>query len=402
MLSRRLPFLRFSRHSLVPVVSFNFVAYLIVGLPMAVIPLFMVDILHFNTVWAGLAVSIQYFATFASRPQAGKRIDLRGPKTVVIAGLVLCAISGALLLISGLSAHSALISIAFLLASRCALGWGESWTTTAAIIWNIRRAGPSRTAQAISWNGVTSYGGIAIGATIGAQFYHFGGHWGGFIAIGTVSILMPLVAAFYAQGIPKVIPLPSGQAPMPFWQVFRRVLPHGSLLSCGAVGFGAISSCLALYYAARHWPGASLALAIFGFVFVCVRFVFTQQIARIGGARVAMISLGIESLGLLLLGFSGHLVTALLGAALTGAGFSLIFPALGVLAVESAGAENRGAALGAYSVFSDLAIGLSGPVLGLVIALAGYSALFILAAGITALGAISLMLMRSLLRQRAA
>ncbi|XAO72441.1 MAG: MFS transporter [Acetobacteraceae bacterium] len=158
MLSRRLPFLRFSRHSLVPVVSFNFIAYLIVGLPIAVIPLFMVEILHFNTVWAGLAVSLQYFATFASRPQAGKRIDLRGPKTVVIAGLVLCVFSGVLLLLSGLMAHLAFLSLFTLFASRCALGWGESWTTTAPIIWNIRRAGPSRTAQAISWNGVTSYG----------------------------------------------------------------------------------------------------------------------------------------------------------------------------------------------------------------------------------------------------
>lgn len=402
MLSRRLPFLRFSRHSLVPVVDFNFIAYLVVGLPMAVIPLFMVEILHFNTIWAGLAVSLQYFATFASRPQAGKRIDVRGPKTVVIAGLMLCAFSGVLLLLSGIMAHLAFLSLFMLFASRCALGWGESWTTTAAIIWNIRRAGPSRTAQAISWNGVTSYGGIAVGATIGAQFYHFGGHWGGFILIGTVSILLPLIGAFYAQGIPKVIPFPTGKAPMPFWQVFRRVLPLDGLLSCGAVGFGAISSCLALYYAARQWPGASLALAIFGLVFVCVRFIFTQQIARLGGARVAMISLLVEAMGLLVLAFSGTVISAFLGAALTGAGFSLIFPALGVLAVESAGMENRGAALGAYSVFSDLAIGLSGPILGLVIALAGYAALFVLTAAITTLGAVTLLALQKHLNQRMA
>ncbi len=181
-------------------------------------------------------------------------------------------------------------------------------------------------------------------------------------------------------------------------KVFRLVLPHGCALAAGSVGFGAISSCLALYFAAENWPDAAQALAVFGMVFVIVRFVFARQIGRIGGANVALISLGVETLGLLILAFLPSPAAATLGAAVTGAGFSLVFPALGVLAVDRAGAENRGAALGAFSVFLDLAIGISGPVLGLVIHASGYMALFIFTACITFLGIVQVMRLRRVAR----
>lgn len=49
------------------------------------------------------------------------------------------------------------------------------------------------------------------------------------------------------------------------------------------------------------------------------------------------------------------------------------------------GAENRGAALG-LSVFLDIAVGLSGPLLGLVIQTMGYGALFLVSALFTLAG----------------
>jgi predicted MFS family arabinose efflux permease len=47
------------------------------------------------------------------------------------------------------------------------------------------------------------------------------------------------------------------------------------------------------------------------------------------------------------------------------------------------GLQHRGSALGAYSVFVDVALGLSGPVLGLLSQAMGYGATF-LAAGLCA------------------
>ncbi|WP_025886711.1 MFS transporter [Asaia prunellae] len=379
---------------ILPVVSLNLIIYIVIGLPMAVIPIFVHNVLHCNTVIAGFAVSLQYFATFASRASAGRRIDTRGPKPVAVLGLALGIGSGVLLLVSGLTRSFIPLSLLCLFISRLALGWAESWASTAAIVWNIRRVGAANTAQVISWNGITSYGGIALGATIGEKFSHFAGGWGGLVTLGIVSIFLPVLGTVLASSYPAVAPIRHDKPAMPFAKVFMLVLPHGCALAAGSVGFGVISSCLALYFAAEHWPDAAQALAVFGIVFVIIRFVFARQIGRIGGTNVAIISLAVETAGLLILAFLPSPAAATLGAAVTGAGFSLVFPALGVLAVDRAGAENRGAALGAFSVFLDLAIGISGPLLGLVIHSAGYMTLFIFTACITSLGIAQVMRLR--------
>lgn len=69
------------------VVIFNFASYLTIGLPLAVLPGFVHDVMGYSAFWAGLVISLQYFATLLSRPHAGRYADLLGPKKVVIFGL---------------------------------------------------------------------------------------------------------------------------------------------------------------------------------------------------------------------------------------------------------------------------------------------------------------------------
>ncbi len=65
---------------IVSVVIFNFASYLTIGLPLAVLPGYVHDVMGFSAFWAGLVISLQYFATLLSRPHAGAMPTCWGPK----------------------------------------------------------------------------------------------------------------------------------------------------------------------------------------------------------------------------------------------------------------------------------------------------------------------------------
>jgi predicted MFS family arabinose efflux permease len=77
---------------------------------------------------------------------------------------------------------------------------------------------------------------------------------------------------------------------------------------------------------------------------------------------------------------------AAVGAVLTGLGYALVYPGLGVEAVRRAPPESRGLAMGAYTAFLDVALGFGSPTLGLLAGWAGLSSVF-LASALLVLGA---------------
>lgn len=373
--------------SIFTIVVFTLLCYIEIGLQMAIVPLFVKEQLGFSSALAGFAVSVQYLATFVSRIGAGHRIDTRGPKKVVIAGLFLGAVSGLLIMIAPSMMAWPVGALAVVLLGRIFLGVSESWVATGVIVWNIQRVGVPGTARVISWNGVCSYGGIALGAPVAMIIYQSHAALGGFWGIGLCCMLMLLLGVPWAWRQVAVKPLsPSTGKRHSFMTVFGQVAPYGMALAAGSIGFGAISSLLTLYFADQNWRGAATALSIFGCVFVLTRFGFTTQITKRGGTIVALVSLLVESLGLCVLAMGHSPLWANIGAALTGAGFSLLFPALGVGAVARTKPENKGIAIGAFSVFLDIAIGLSGPILGFIIPFWGYQGLFLTTALMSLLG----------------
>ena len=88
----------------------------------------------------------------------------------------------------------------------------------------------------------------------------------------------------------------------------------------------------------------------------------------------------IEAAGLALIWFASNPVLAAAGAALTGFGYSLVYPGLGVEAVRRAPPQSRGLAMGAYTVFLDVALGFGSPALGLIAGWTGLGSVFLVSA----------------------
>jgi predicted MFS family arabinose efflux permease len=359
-------------------VVFNLIVYFLIGLPLAVLPGLVHFTLGYSAALAGFLISLQYAATLVTRSLVGRLSDAKGPKWAVLMGLSFAAASGGCVLFAG-AASAPLTILGWLALSRIWLGAAESGTGTGCITWGIGQTGPTHTAAVMSWNGIASYGGIALGAPVGVALYRHGG----LATLGGVTMCLAL-AGLLPAAAKRATPIIAG-ARMGFALVFRRMLPYGACLALGSVGFGTIVAFITLFYASRHWSGAAYALSGFGVAFVLVRLCFANAIRRFGGFRTSIVSFTVEIAGLLTLWLASAPWLAVSGAVLTGLGLSLIFPAMAVEALKSVPQNNRGAAIGVYTVFLDVSLGATGPLAGLTIGNFGYASVYLSAACMAAL-----------------
>ena len=358
----------------IPFVFFSFACYLTIGVQLAILPSFVHLTLGFSTVLAGLIISAEYVATVVTRPFAGWVIDRLGAKKSVEYGLILCGASGVLTLLASFGVRWPWAGLGLLVAGRLILGASESLVGTGASIWGIMTVGPEHTATVISWNGISTYGALAIGAPVGVYLEHLLGFW----AIGATVMLL----GFGTIGLAlrkAAVPVVHGEK-APFHHVLGKVAPLGMALALGSVGFGVLATFITLDFAHRHWQGAAFALTLFGACFILARLVFSSAINRMGGFRVALACFAVEAVGLATLWLAHTEAGCFAGAALTGFGFSLVFPALGVEAVRPVAPQDKGSALGAFGVFMDFALMAVGPGAGAIISGFGYPPIYLFAA----------------------
>jgi MFS family permease len=359
--------------SIVSVVVYTFIAFFCIGLPIAVLPGFVHDQLGFSPMIAGLTIASQYLATLLSRPAAGRVADSLGTKKAIMVGLVGIALSGALTLLATLLHGTPQASLVILIIARLLLGGSQGLIGVGTVSWGIGLVGSEHTAQVISWSGIASYGAIALGAPLGVLMVGAAG----FHTLGIALTALAVLGLLLIRHKPAV-PVLGGER-LPFWAAFSRVAPFGFSLTLASIGYGTLTTFITLFYIDRGWEGAAWCLTAFGICFIASRLLFVNAIHRFGGFNVAIACMAVETLGLVLLWLAPSAITALVGAGLAGFGLSLVYPALGVLAISRVPASSRGAGLGAYAVFFDLALAVAGPLMGAVASHLGYAWIFFLA-----------------------
>jgi len=359
---------------IVSIVIYTFIAFLCIGLPIAVMPGYVHNQLGFSAVVAGLVIGSQYLATLFSRPVAGRICDTIGTKRAIVYGLLGIVVSGVLTAAAVLLEPFTDVSLVILIIARLILGGSQGLIGVGTISWCIGQLGAEHTARSISWNGIASYGAIAIGAPLGVVMVE----GLGFVSLGLVLMILAGGALLMIRNKAPV-PVVRGER-MAFWSVFGRVAPYGLSLTLSSIGYGTLTTFITLYYVNRGWEGAAWCLTVFGMCFIVARLFFINAITRFGGFRSAITCMSVETIGLVLLWLSPNTTVALIGAGLTGFGLSLVYPAIGVEAIKQVPNSSRGAGLGAYAVFFDLALAIAGPLMGAIALGMGYGWIFFFAA----------------------
>ena len=373
------------RH-LAPVTLMAFFGYAAIAMPLPALSVHLHEALGFGPVAIGWTTGAQSIVTVVSRNRAGRVIDALGPRRGTMIGLPLAALAGLLYSLATITPGPD-AAFGVILCARVVLGIAESLFLTATMAWGTGRTGPEHTASVIAWQGIALYLSLGLGAPLGLWLQQRFG----FAAVGAAAVASPLLGLAIAVALTGVPVL--RRDPAPFRRVVALVWQPGLVITLSTLAYAAVISFLPLLYGARGWGDTGYAFTGFAVGFILVRLVCPDLASRLGGWRVTAGSLAVETIGQALIWAAPSSLIAALGATLTGVGFSLIFPAMGVEAVRGIDASRRGQVYGNFSAFSDIGIGGTGPLLGLAIQAFGEDAPFA-AGALAALAAIAFIALR--------
>ncbi|WP_118972917.1 MFS transporter [Taibaiella koreensis] len=344
-----------------PIITAVFAVYLTMGMTLGLLPGFIKNDLKQDSLFVGIVIGLQSLATLLTRAYAGKLTDTRGAKASNRTGIGLILLAGGIYVAATGATGNPALAFALLLLARIVHGVSESLAVTGALAWGIGLVGLQRSGKVMTWNGIAMYAGIAIGAPVAIGLENVFG--AGYVFAGI--ILLSVVSWLATLRLPALA-VTEGHVRTPFYKVIHLIAGQGLGLAFASVGFACISSFIALLFAQRLWGEPSMAFMAFGACYVLTRVFCASFPDRFGGYRVALVSLSVEILGQLLIACSSSPAMVVVGCGVTGIGFSLIFPALGVLAIKKVSPQMRGTALGAYAAFFDLSLGLAGPAAGII------------------------------------
>jgi MFS family permease len=246
---------------------------------------------------------------------------------------------------------------------------------TAGATWVVDLAPPERRGRIVGLYGLAVWTGLSLGPPIGDLLLEVGDYE----LVWAFATAAPLLGAAIASRLPD--PFVPGFRGEPRSLIARESLRSGIALGLGVIGYAAIAAFVILHLDERGIGHGTLAFTVFAVTVVVTRLLGGDLPDRIGPVRCAAAAAAVEALGLVIVALSPSLAITLIGACAMGAAFSTLYPSLLLTVVDRVPESRRGSAVGTFTAFFDVGVGLGGPLTGAAVALGGaYSAAFWLAA----------------------
>ncbi len=366
--------------------------FVAIGAVLPVLPRYVRGPVGAGDLEVGIVVGCFAFAAVFGRPIGGRLSDSRGRRPVLVAGLTIAAFAALLYFLP--------FGVPGLVIARLILGVGDGWVFTAGAVMIVDYAPPHRRAQAIGLFGLAIWGGLTVGPICGELLLDAGSYE----LVWAFAAVTPLLGALVALQLPDDREArAAAQAAAaedvdhePARLVPRPVIAPGIALAFANAGYGTVAAFVVLHLDEAGVGHGATVFTSFAAAVVCSRLLAGSLPDRMGARNTAAAAGMAEVIGLALLALAPNFATALAGGLVMGAGFSLLFPSLAVIAVERTGEHQRGAALGIFTAFFDVGVGLGAPLAGAVAAVLDYSAAFWFAAALAAAGvAVSLVSARA-------
>lgn len=349
-------------------------AFLGLGSVLPVLPRYVKGPVGSTDLAVGLVTGAFAFTAVVCRPLGGRLADARGRRLVVIVGALLSALAGGLYFLP--------LGVPGLVVARLALGAGEGLVFTAGAAWTVDLAPSATRGRSIGLFGLTIWSALTAGPLIGEGLRQAAGY----AAVWAFAAAAPLAGALVARALPDTPPPAATGDRGPL--VAPEALRPGLSLSLAAFGQAAFAGFVVLHLDARGLGHGAAVFTAFGAAVVGARVLAGRLPDVVGPRRTAVGAAGCEALGLAIIGSAHSLPVAIAGAIVMGFGFSVLFPSLALMVVNAVGDARRGAALGTFTAFFDIGMGLGGLAAGTIAAVAGYPAVFWVAAGAAASGGI--------------
>nr|WP_183650841.1 MFS transporter [Prauserella isguenensis] len=331
----------------------------------------------------GLAASIFVVGATVARLFAGGLVDRLGRRRVLWAGLAACAAVAALYLVAS--------SLPLLLAVRATHGVLFAVTSTAAMTLAQARIPSSRRSEGTGYFALSITLSTAIGPFMSLEVVHSAGYdtlfWSIFATHAAACLLALLISA---KDEPRSQPARERTVRGVLTSmVHPAVLPIGLFMLVIGCVYSTIVTYLNSYTAEEGLErGASLFFVAYATVMFVSRFVMGRLQDRRGDNVVVYSAIVVFAGALLLLGTASADWMIVLTGALTGFGFGTINPACQAAAVSRVPQEQFGVAISTFFLMLDGGVGLGPVVFGLIAERAGYSAMFLVLAGVMLLSAL--------------